>query len=297
MEGAPARSAKDQDPVILQIRTLPGYFHAMGIPLLRGHDFDAREPDADETHGPEYAIVNESFAKLYWPNVDPIGKRVAYRGQKKPAWMTVVGIARDTRHYGLDQDMRPSVYLPVWQNSSASMVIAMHGAGDARALTATARDTLREMDPDLAPSQMRSMEERIQRSLWTRRTYSWLFAVFAGIALLMAIAGTYGVISYAVTQRTREIGIRIALGAEPGQVLSAILREGMMLAAIGLALGLVGAFATTRLLQPLLAGVTPHDPLAYAAVSIGLAVAALAANLIPARRAASVDPVHALRFE
>ena len=159
------------------------------------------------------------------------------------------------------------------------------------------RRRFRERDADLAPAQMRTMEDRINRSLWTRRTYSWLFGVFASIALVMAIAGIYGVISYAVTQRTREIGIRMALGAEPGQVLGAILREGMTLAAIGLAIGLAGAFAATRLLQSLLAGVSPHDPWAFLAVSMVLIAAAFAANFIPARRAARIDPMHALRFE
>jgi predicted permease len=293
VEGAAPRSSKDQDPVILTVRTLPGYFHAMGIPLQAGRDFDDRDGVKD---GPQSAIVNETFAKLNWPDADPIGKRVGYRGNK-PTWMTVVGVARDTKHYGLDREVRPEVYTPIRMQGNETMTLAIHGSGDVRGLTATARDILRQMDADLAPAEMRTMEERINRSLWTRRTYSWLFGVFAGIALVMAIAGIYGVISYAVTQQTREIGIRMALGAEPGQVLSAILREGMTLAAIGLAIGLAGAFAATRLLQTLLAGVSPHDPWAFLAVSIVLIAAALAANLIPARRAARIDPMHALRFE
>ncbi len=293
VEGAAPRSGKDQDPVILQIRTLPGYFHAMGVALQAGRDFTDRDGAKD---GPVSAIVNETFAKLYWPNGDPIGKRISYRGTK-PMWMSVVGIARDTKHYGLDQEIRPTVYMPILQSPSDSMIVVLHGSGDARALAGAARAAVRSLDPDLAPAAIETMEERLSRSLWTRRTYSWLFGVFAGIALVMAIAGIYGVISYAVTQRTREIGIRIALGAEPRQVLSAVLREGMTLAVVGVAIGLIGAFAATRLLQSLLAGVSPHDPWAFAAVSIALVLAALAANLIPARRAANVDPVHALRFE
>ncbi len=293
VEGATPHTSKDEDPVILQIGILPGYFHAMGMKLDRGRDFDAHDGARD---GPQTAIVNESFARLYWPNADPIGKRIAYRGDKSP-WLTVIGVAHDTRHYGLDRDMRPAVFMPVAENPNSSMMIAIHGAGDTRALVATAREILRRIDPDLAPGRMWTMEERLQRSLWTRRTYSWLFGVFAGIALVMAIAGIYGVISYAVTQRTREIGIRMALGAEPGQVLAAILREGMTLAAIGLVVGLAGAFAATRLLRSLLAGVSPYDPWAFLAVSGFLIVAALAANFIPARRAARIDPMHALRFE
>ena len=153
------------------------------------------------------------------------------------------------------------------------------------------------MDPGLPMFEIRTMRERMERSLWARRTYSWLFGVFAGAALVLAVAGIYGVVSYAVTQRTHEIGIRMALGAEPGQVLGQVLMEGMALVGTGVAIGLAGAALATRLLQPLLAGVSPHDPWAFAAVGLALTLAALAASLVPARRAATVDPVRALRFE
>jgi predicted permease len=296
VEGAAPRTSKDQDPVILSVATLPGYFHTMGIPLQQGRDFDTRdEAPNGKPEGVKSAIVNEMFAKLHWPNQNPIGKRLSYR-QTKPEWLNVVGVARDTKHYGLDQDMRPTVYLPSRRNRT-TMVIAIHCIADVRAISAAALSAVHQLDPDIATTEMRTMEQRLERSLWTRRTYSWLFGVFAAIAFVMAIAGIYGVISYAVTQRTREIGIRIALGAEPKQVLGQVLRQGMTLALIGVALGLGGALLATRLLQSALAGVSPHDPWAFAAVAIVLVLAALAANLVPALRAARVDPMHALRSE
>ncbi len=161
------------------------------------------------------------------------------------------------------------------------MNIVLHSGVDPTSLIAAARETVRRADPDLALYDVLTMQARMERSLWVRRTYSWLFGVFAALALALAIAGIYGVVSYAVTQRTREIGIRMALGANPSQVLGGVLREGMLLAAIGVAIGIAGALAATRLLESLLAGVSPHDPWAFVAVSIGLGVATLAANFIP----------------
>ena len=292
-EGEPPLGKGQQDPVILQMFTFPGYFKAMGVELKAGRDFDDHDGDSA---GTKAAIVSEGFAKLHWPSGDPIGKRVSYRGNK-PMWMRVVGVANDTKHYGLDQDARPEVYMPYRQGPRNSMNIVLHSNIDPTALIAASREVVRRADADLAIYEIGTMQERLERSLWVRRTYSWLFGVFAAMALALAVAGIYGVVSYAVTQRTREIGIRMALGANPWQVLGGVLREGMLLAAIGVAIGIGGALAATRLLESLLAGVSPHDPWAFVAVSIGLGVATLAANFIPARRAASVDPMRALRFE
>ena len=216
---------------------------------------------------------------------------------KEPRWFTITGVVRDVRQEGLEQPIAPAVYIPNRFPALPAMTIVMRSTVDPNALISSARSIIHQMDPDLTIFDVQTMQERLDRSLWTRRTYSWLFGVFAGLALIMAIAGIYGVISYAVTQRTREIGIRIALGAEPRQVLAEVLRQGMTLATVGVLIGLIGAFAATRLLQSLLAGISPHDPWAFAAVSILLVVAALVANLIPARRASKVDPMVALRFE
>jgi predicted permease len=292
-EGEPPLPKGQTDPVVLQMFTFPGYFRAMGVELKAGRDFDDHDGDSPGTAA---AIVSEGFARLHWHGEDPVGKRVSYRGSK-PMWMHVVGVANDTKHYGLDQDARPEVYMPYRQQPRNSMNIVLHSSVDATSLIAVAREVVRRADPDLALYNVMTMQARLERSLWVRRTYSWLFGVFAALALALAVAGIYGVVSYAVTQRTREIGIRMALGANPGQVLGGVLREGMLLAGIGVALGIVGALVSTRLLETLLAGVSPHDPWAFVAVSIGLALAALAANFVPARRAASVDPMRALRFE
>ena len=290
-EGAQPLGPNEQTPVTLQISAMPGYFAAMGIRLDTGRDFDERDNDKAPV-----AIVNETFAHLFWPGGRAVGRRISYQSQK-PQWMNVAGVVEDTRHYGLDQEVRPTVYVAYRENSRNSMSIVLRGGIGAQALLAESRALVHEADPELALYDIRTMEERLERSLWARRTYSWLFGVFAGIALALAVAGIYGVVSYAVTERTREIGIRMALGANPAQVLSAVLREGMLLAGMGIGIGIIGALAGARLLQSLLAGVSPHDPWALAVVSVGLTLAALAANFIPARRAASVDPMRALHFE
>ncbi len=292
-EREPPLAQGQQDPVILKMAIFPGYFRTMGVELKAGHDFTDHDGDSP---GTQAVIVSEGFVKLHWPKADPIGKRVSYRGTK-PQWMRVIGVARDTRHYGLDKDPRPELYIPYRQQPGSSMNLVLHSSVDATSLISVSREVVRRADPDLAMFSIRTMQERLERSLWARRTYSWLFGVFAALALALAVAGIYGVVSYTVTQRTREIGIRMALGANPSQVLRGVIRDGMLLAGIGTALGIIGALAATRLLESLLAGVSPHDPWAFIAVSIGLGLATLAANFIPARRAAAVDPMRALHFE
>jgi ABC-type antimicrobial peptide transport system permease subunit len=177
------------------------------------------------------------------------------------------------------------------------MNIVLRGSLDPQMLIPPAREILRDLDADIPMYEVRTMTERLDDSLWARRAYSWLFAAFAVTALLLAAAGIYGVVSYAVGQRTQEIGIRMALGAQPGQVLREVLGSGMVLVSIGLAVGLVGAFWAVRLLQSLLFGVSSRDPVIYAAVVLGVAAVGLLANFVPARRAASIDPMRALHFE
>jgi putative ABC transport system permease protein len=209
----------------------------------------------------------------------------------------VIGVVHDVRHSGLEQAVRPEIYLPYSPNFWVPLTIVVRGNIDAEALAPWARQAMHEVDSSIAIFDAHTMQERLVRSLWMRRAESWLFGAFAGIALLMAVAGIYGVVSYTVARRTREIGIRMAVGAKPGQVVRQVLREGMGLVAIGLALGFAGAWYSTRLMGSLLAGVDPHGPRAYGAVVLVLAFAALAANLIPARRAASVDPLKVLRTD
>lgn len=282
--------------MVLQVMALDDYFQAMGITTLAGRKFEERDQDAK---GPVVVVVNQTFAKHFWPGLRPqavLGKRIRYPGSRNP-WFTVVGVTRDTKHYGLDQEMIPSVFLPFGVSPRRSMTIAVRTAGDPRTLVAPARGAIRQLDPDLPMYDVRTMRERLDRSLWMRRAYSWLFAAFAAVAMLLAAAGIYGVVSFTVSQRTREIGIRMALGARPGQVLASVLGSGMALVAAGMALGLAGALGASALLKSLLFGVSERDVVAYAAALLLVLAVGVLANYIPARRAARVDPMTALRFE
>ena len=295
-EGAPPLGPNEQNPVVLQVVVTPGYFDAIGITFLAGRPFDARDGNPK---GPYVVTVNESFSKRYWPKpADAVGKRIRHAWDEKKEWMTIIGVTRDTKHYGLDQEMRPSVSfsereIPDWD----SMSVVLRSAINPQMLIAPARDVLRQMDPDLPMYDVRTMTERLDQSLWARRAYSWLFAAFAMVAVVLAAAGVYGVVSFAVSQRTHEIGIRMALGARPQQVLREVLTGGMILVFIGTLLGLAGALLTARFLETLLFGVSSRDPLIYAAVILGVAGVGLAANFVPARRASAVDPMRALRTE
>jgi predicted permease len=294
-EDNPPLGPNDKNPVTLQVVATPEYFEAIGMTFLAGHPFRQGEAKPQPTRE---VVVNESFAKHYWNGASPIGKRIRHTGgERKPTdWFEVVGVTRDEKHYGLEQEMKPGVFLSLRVNPVNWMNFVMRGSMDPQLLIPPAREILREMDSEIAMYEVRTMTERLDRSLWARRAYSWLFAAFAAIALLLA-AGIYGVVSYAVSQRTREIGIRMALGAQPGQVLRQVLGSGMVLVSIGLAISLAGAFWAVRLLQSLLFGVSPRDPMIYAAMALGIALVGLAANFVPARRAASIDPTRALHFE
>lgn len=292
-EGSKPLGPNDKNPVVLRVTATPDYFDAIGMTFLAGRPFQDQEADLKYTRS---AVVNETFAKYYWNNQSPIGKRIRYRGSKE-SWVQVVGLVRDEKHYGLDQEMKPSVFLPLRGAARNSMGIILRGSIDPRMLVAPAREALRQADPELPMFDIRPMTERLNESVWARRSYSWLFGAFAVVALALAAAGIYGVISYAVSQRTQEIGIRMALGAQPGQVLREVLGSGMLLVSIGVAMGLGGTLGAVQLLKTLLFGVSPRDPLIYAAVVLGVASVGLFANFVPARRAASVDPMRALHFE
>jgi predicted permease len=292
VENAPPRPANEQDPVVLQRLATPGYLEAMGIALKAGRTF--REGDGRDEKS-RVMIVNETFAKLFFPDVDPVGRRVKYRGDGP--WMTVVGVARDIKHYGLEREMRPGVYIPLDQNPPGSASVVMRTSVDPASVVAAARAALREIDPEIPMYRVITMAERVRDSIWVRRTYSTLIGAFAAVALLLAVGGIYGVISYSVSQRTREIGIRMALGAEQSSVLRQVLARGMAMASAGAAIGLAGAFVAARYMESMLFGVKPGDPPAYAVAAAMLIGVALVANLFPARRAAAVDPMRALRVE
>jgi len=293
VENAPPRAKDEQNPVVLQRHVFPGYAETMGLTVLSGRFFSDQETRGA---GVNAAVVNESFAKRNWPKEDAIGKRIRYPGTNS-VWLTVVGMVKDEKHYGFDQPMRPGVFLPYHFSPSRQMTIAVRSLSEPMALLPAIRSMIQKRDPDLPIFQVRTMAERVKSSLWLRRSYSWLFGFFAAVALTMALAGVYGVISYTVSQRTNEIGIRMALGAQRMDVLRLVLRHGLILAGAGTALGLAGAFGLAQVTRTLLFGVSPTDPLTLITVPLLLGGVTLLACLLPARRATRVDPMVALRYE
>jgi putative ABC transport system permease protein len=293
VENAPPKGPNEPDPVILQRIASPGYFETMGIKLLAGRgltDQDGRNA------GSLAVVVNELFAQHAWPNQDAVGKRLRYRGDNTP-WMTVVGVVRDVKHYGLDRPMIPGVYLPYTQMPLAGMTVVVRSSAAPAGLVPSIRALLHQADPELPMIDVMTMTERLSRSMWVRRLYSWLIATFAGVALTMAVGGIAGVFSYVVSRRSHEMGIRVALGAQRHDVLWLVMRQALALASLGIALGLVCALATTPLLRNLLFGVSPIEPMTFAGISVLLAGVALAACWVPARRAMAVEPMTALRHE
>jgi len=291
-EGAPPLRPNEQNPVVLTVAALPGYFETMGMTLLKGRWFTEQDQAA---HAPQVVIVNETFARRFWPGQNPVGKRVRFDGETP--WMQVAGLARDTKHYGLDAEMRPEVFLPFGVHPESGLTLVVRTPMDASGLVAPVRETIRQVDPGLAMFEVRTMTEWLDRSLWPRRAGSWLLGAFAVVAILLAVAGIYGVVSFSVSRRTREIGIRIALGARPGDVMLRVLAGGMVLVAIGLAVGLAVSMAIANVLKSMLFGVSGWDLATYGTVAALVVSVGALANSIPARRAASVDPMRALRFE
>ena len=273
----------------------PDYFKAMGISLVRGRFFGAGDTDTT----PQVAIVDESLAQAYWPNQDPIGKRLhtGGLGNKNPTWTTVVGVVRHVRNRTLEARSRVEVYWPENQVPSGAMTLAIQATGNPKNLVPTIQREVASIDPDLPVYRVLSMAEVMGDSLQRRKLALILLAVFAGLALLLAAIGIYGVTSYAVAQRQVEIGVRMALGADRGQVLSMLMRNGLTTIVIGLALGTVLALFLTRLMSGLLFSVKAWDPLALGGAGLLLIGAAALAIFVPARRATRLNPIVALRYE
>ena len=272
----------------------PDYFRAMGIRLLRGRTFTW----ADNENALAVAIIDEAAAQLYWPNEDPIGKQLSVdEDPRHLVWRQVVGIVRTVRHDGLQSKPRPGVYIPLLQSPTPFMIVAVRTRVDPGTLSAAIRREVMGVDKDQPIFHIQTMEQVVSDSVANRRFQMTLLAIFAALALCLAAIGIYGVISYSVSQRTHEIGIRVALGAEQHDVLKLVVGQGMLLTLTGIAIGLLGAFAVTRALSSLLYGIRPIDPVTFAAVSLLLAIVALLASYIPARRATKVDPMVALRYE
>ncbi|MEW5927741.1 MAG: ABC transporter permease [Gemmatimonadota bacterium] len=275
------------------IRAVGGdYFRAQGVRLLRGRVFDAR----DAAGSTPVVVINEALAREQFPGEDPVGRRLVYDwGEDFDT--EIVGVVADVRETSLTDAPAPAFYRPFTQFPDGNLNVVVRAAGDPAALAGAVRAQVRELDPNLPVASVQTMESVLADAAARQRLSSYLLAGFAGVALLLAAIGLYGIISYGVAQRRGEIGVRVALGADRRNILRLIVGQGMALTAAGLALGLVGAFALTRLLRSLLFGVTATDPATYLAVPLILAAVALAASWLPASRAARVDPATALRVQ
>jgi len=267
----------------------PNYFHTMQIPMAAGREFALSDTDQSQL----VVVVNQEFARRFWPQQDPIGKRLTARGKS----FTVVGIARNSDTDHLRQKPKPFVYLPLFQVYYTKAAIHLRVAGDPLAYVAAVQNAVHELDTDLPLYDLMTLDSRIQLSTTNDRIGGVFVGAFGFLALVLAAVGVYGVLAYTTRQRTKELGIRMALGAEPRDVFGAILRQGALLALTGILIGLGASFLLTRALSGILFGVSPTDPLTFAAVSLMLLVVALLACYLPARRAMRTDPLVALRYE
>jgi putative ABC transport system permease protein len=289
IEGRP-EPPPNQKPVAWHNEISPDYFRAMGMRLIKGRVFT----DRDDEKSPSVVIISEAMAKRYWPDEDPLGKQI---GSGPGHWREIVGVVKDVKHFGLDADTPPSMYLPVRQVPSRGMTLVVRTAGEPLSIVPALRAQIWAGDKNLAIANVSTMNDLVASSITQQRFILLLLGCFAALALVLSAVGIYGVMSYAVAQRTHEIGIRMALGARMSDVLKLVVRNGMMLTLIGVGIGLAAAFALTRLMGSLLFGVTPTDATTFAIVSAVLVLVALLACYVPARRATKVDPLVALRYE
>jgi putative ABC transport system permease protein len=284
----------EEDSVDLYIVT-PAYLEAMAIPLRQGRALAEQDTDT----APLVALINQTMADTLWAGQNPIGKRIKFPGSERnpQPWRTIVGVVADVKQYGLDRKDPMQIYLPEAQYPTQFMSLVVHTADEPKTMIATVRSEVHELDKDQAVYNISTMEQLVGDSISLRRFSMVLLMIFAGVALLLAGVGIYGVISYTVTQRTHEIGVRMALGASRRDIIRLIVGQGMVMTLGGIGIGLVATFALTRLMASLLFGVSPTDPLTFATVAAVLAGVALGACFVPARRATRVDPMVALRYE
>ena len=294
IEGRPA-PAPENVPDLERYTINSDYFRAMGIGLLSGRPFGPE----DRAGALPVAIVSETAARRFWPGESPLGKRIRTNNVESPEnpWRTIVGVVGDVRHYGLDIAPEPQFYLPHRQNPTQFMTLVVRSANNPESQIAPVREQIWAIDKDQPVFGVKTMESFVAESIAPRRFTMLLLSLFAGVALLLAIIGLYGVMSYAVTQRTHEIGVRMALGAQGGDVLKMIVGHAMTLVVVGVVAGLLAAFALTRVIASFLYGVSATDPWTFVGVPLLLCAVAAAASYIPARRATKVDPMVALRYE
>ena len=276
-----------------QVRvTTPDYFDAIGTALRRGRLFSAQ----DDANATRVVLINEAFARKFLPGQEPIGQRINFGGGEKET-QEIIGVVADVKNDDVDEAVDPIAYSPYAQNPWSTMSLVIRGTQDPTRLASAVRSEVQALDPNLPVSNIKPVRQMIDERISPKRLMTYILGVFALIALLLASVGIYGVMSYAVTQRTREIGVRMALGAQAVDVLKLVIKNGMTMALVGVAIGLAGAYALTRLLANLLFKVAPTDLVTFAAVSVSLMVVALIACYVPARRATKVDPLVALRYE
>jgi predicted permease len=285
-------------PADLIQRVTPGYFETFGIDLVRGRLFN----ETDDAGSPPVLVVSESMARKHWPGEDPLGKRLKVFVPDWP-WVEVVGVVEDVHHAGPSQEPRPRWYVPHAQApvsayaAPLTATIAVRTDGNPMDMLPAVRGVIAEMDPGVPNSEVRTMDQILDTDMVSQRFVMALLTVFGALVLFLAVVGVYGVASYAVSQRTREIGLRMALGAERGTVLTGVMREGLILATLGVAGGLASSILLSRVFETLVFGISPTDPLTYAGVGAVLLLAAILASLVPALRASRVSPITALRTE
>ncbi|HET8921929.1 MAG TPA: FtsX-like permease family protein [Candidatus Acidoferrum sp.] len=269
----------------------PGYFEALGIPLVKGRIFD----DSDRKNTTPVVVINEAMAKQFWPNQDAVGKRFHFFGDT--ILRQVIGVVRNTVVNNIGEVPVPLAYLAIVQDYSPAVTLQVHTAGKPESVIGGVRAQIQSLDHNLAITNVQTIGEIMDQGLWAPRMGAALLSLFGGLALVLAALGVYGVLSYSVTQQTREIGIRMAMGAKSADVLRLVVGQGLRLAGAGLVLGILIALVVMRQLASLLFGVSAYDPVTFGGVSLLLAFVALLACYIPARRATHVDPLVALRYE
>lgn len=270
----------------------PNYFKTMETPLLRGRDF----AESDRKGAPEVVVLNETLAAMLWPGEEALGKRVSVSGPEGP-FLEVVGVARDGKYRSLGEVPHPYIYQPVLQSYDPKMTLVVRTTGEPQSVAPAVREQIRALDANLPVADVKTLRDQLDLSLFPSRVAAWTLGGFGVLALLLAGIGIYGVVSYSVAQRTREIGVRMALGAKERDVLGLVLGEGLFVIAVGIFLGLLLAFAATRVIAGFLYGVAATDPLTFAGVPLLLGLVALVASYVPAHRATKVDPLVALRAE
>ncbi|HEX8146869.1 MAG TPA: ABC transporter permease [Pyrinomonadaceae bacterium] len=294
IEGRPQPAGQDNVGAGMRITT-PDYFPALGIPLTKGRLYAER----DDEKAPGVAVINEAMARRYFQGEDPVGKRLRRMGGggQPPPWLEIVGVVGDVRHSSVDAGATPEVYVPLLQNPERGMTFVIRTAADPRALAEPARAQVLAVDKDQPVFNIKPMEQVVDESVFINRFSMYLIGLFAALALALAAVGIYSVMSYSVTQRTHEIGVRMALGARPGNILVMVLKQGMLLTLFGVLAGLAAAFGVTRYISSLLYGVSEYDLATFGLTALLLAVVALFSTYFPARQATKVDPLVALRYE